>query len=140
MPNFFFIPENLDLQQLLLSSGYPEMLKHIDKFYYVISRISYHMLFNKKYYKASQKSAGLKGSAATPNYLNDQYVRLHSRFLKRILTHRLHQKILSILVNLNVIEIDKKYAPGVFSKGYRLSQNYRYSKNIKVSAIDQRFF
>ncbi len=48
----FYIPDNLDLKSLL-SIQYPKMVKHIDKFYYVINKLYVTKFLDKRYTNAT---------------------------------------------------------------------------------------
>ena len=135
--DYFYIPENLDLEQLLIDNDHAYLIKHIDKFYYIISTICFYVLYNKKYFKAY---IALKNSTNKKilDKIKGGYIPLSAKYLENICTKRFYGIIRKILINLKIIECNESYVPGVFSKGYRLCPKYRFSYLKKIYIKDLR--
>lgn len=104
-----YYPENLDLTKFLPQ----EKLKHIEKYYYVISQLYVSKTFNSRYHK-------------------DSYIRLKNNYLRKMVNSRWANPIKTDLENWRIIEIQPalkgklhSYKVGRNSKGYRLTAKYR---------------
>jgi len=104
----FYIPTNLDLDNI---NGYKE--KHKEKYLWFIHSILYKSL-------------------VTKNDFNG-YVNLNKELLVKYIGQNFYNKIKLALIDAGIVQYNKCYSAGAFSKSYRLSSKYR---NAKIKAID----
>lgn len=111
-----YIPENLDLKQLLIDAGKEKRCKtFLQRYYYIISRICYSKVRNKSYGEQS-------------------YVRICNHEIRDIVSKRLAKEFFEDLIELGIIECDEKAIVGIKCKGYRLTKTYR-NQNLKVMFV-----
>ncbi len=107
-PMFAYIPSNLDLSSE----------KHRDKYYYVLSSITFRRIFNK-------------------SIKENDFVPMSSKILHNIINSRYKERI-DELLDMGIIETDGKYFTGEKSKGYRFTQEYQRKKLKRVNITDSR--
>lgn len=104
----YYEPENLNLEEMLLARGEKRWIKHIWKFYYILS-----VIYRHRWGKTNKW---------------DDFVCLSSRILVKVLGAHHYVKILNLLKELKVIEGDDSYRVGYESKGFRFLEPYRSAK------------
>ncbi|MCE3278961.1 MAG: hypothetical protein K0S44_1152 [Bacteroidetes bacterium] len=81
--------------------------------------------YNPKYY---EKYAWLIHLILLRNFICDDtfngFVKLQSCILKEYLGDKFYKKVVTALVDNDIIEVDSSYSPGEFSKSYRLTKIY----------------
>lgn len=70
----------------------------------------------------------------------DDFRNLKLDTLRTLLGKRYADQILRVLLDNDIIESDNHYAPGVFSKGYRLTERHRLARKACVFHAGSRFW
>jgi hypothetical protein len=122
----FFIPDGLDLKQLLTDRGLNSLCSNLmlDKLHYVIDHLYLCVVIKKR-----------KRAAFNP---------LHSQVLAEVLGTRDAPEVKKTLVELGVIEVQRRdgretYEPGKQSKQYRFTERYRNARFYSVPIRSQAF-
>ena len=110
----FYIPSNLDLT---IIPEYKE--KHKEKYLWFIHSI----LFK---------------SLTTKNSFNG-YVNLNKELLMKYIGSKFYVDVRNRLIQYGIIELNKSYCPGAFSKSYRLSEKYRGAEMKSIDITKQTY-
>lgn len=103
-----FIPENLNL----------DSSKHADKYYYIISTLTYRMIFDK-------------------TFKQNSFIPARSKIWHDVINSRYKSRV-NELIEMGVLEINNSYWSGEISKRYRLKKPYRKAKMKQVTIKDER--
>ena len=110
----FYIPSNLDLT---IIPEYKE--KHKEKYLWFIHSILYKSL-------------------TTKNSFNG-YVNLNKELLMKYVGSNFYLDVRNRLLKYGIIELNKSYSPGAFSKSYRLSKKYRGAEMKSIDITKQTY-
>jgi len=127
MKKIFYIPEKCIklVEELVLK----HMPKDIEKFYYIIHTLNSRRFKVKKYTKAGKISK---------TAIKKRFIPLYSVILQNILTSHKAKKIISILLNNDIIECDNSYSTETHkSKGYRLHYSIINSSYVHIKCSDK---
>jgi len=112
----YYRPKNLNIEEVIRTNAPDEKPLFYKYYKYIITKIIGERLQNEK-------------------YSNEDFVRLKMEYLRNIITTKNTKRIITNLVNWNIIEVDKSYVVGSSSRGYRLCAEYR-NVNYEVISIE----
>ncbi len=127
----FYLPDNLDLQSLLLQHNKPQLIKHLDKFHWFISLLYVKKFIDKRYSELEHFEK---------KRIKRIFMPVHSAKLKKVLTKRLYKEIIDTCVELQIVEVDNKYMPKEKTKSYRLASVYHNGVTYKKVACQNLQF
>jgi hypothetical protein len=134
----FYLPHNLDLHSLLTAHNKPALIQHLDKFYWFISLLYVKKFVDKRYSNADASEYKNLGHYEHKR-IKRVFIPVHSDKLRQVLTTKLAKKIIDTLVELKIVEVDKRYMPKEKTKSYRLAAQYHNSDFKKVACQSELF-